>query len=78
MILYILLAAAHPFYHWDIRQMFENVRSGNVGFAERVWTYISDDAKVRVLLSSKNGVCRMCSPRWAGIVYYLTRGNAMA
>lgn len=44
--LYILLAAAHPFYDGDIRRMFKKVKAGNLVFGERVWTYITNDAKV--------------------------------
>lgn len=54
--LYILLAAAHPFYDGDTRKMFRKVKAGKLVFGERVWTYISNDAKVCITRQSDGGI----------------------
>lgn len=61
-ILYILLAAEHPFYHRDPRVMFRRVKSGCLDFSARVWTYISEDAKVHAAV--ENGL--------KALIYYAT------
>ena len=46
-IIYHLLCGGYPFVAKDVNILFRKIKAGHFGFYARIWSHVSDDAKVR-------------------------------